>query len=276
MEGSQPARRVLAVLAVLAILAILAMSTPEPVWGRIDAAHVFCEPKYATSPHVAEFYNAASSLLYVVAGAFGLALSRRRGSDWRIQAGWSALILVGIGSVLFHATMRFAMELCDEIPMLFLVLAFLVGKEDCVGFMSGPAGRRRFRLVALALIAVSSASYIALRVYEIFVYSFGMAVLFEIGLDIACRAKTWQARASFGMAVACIGSGHAVWQLEQNLCAQHPRVWPLHMVWHLLSCLGGVFAIVHNAFLRKEKLSVEKDPRPPGEAEVVKRCNTYM
>jgi hypothetical protein len=34
------------------------------------------------------------------------------------------------------------------------------------------------------------------------------------------------------------------------------------MVWHLLSCLGGVFAIVHNAFLRKEKLSVEKDPRP--------------
>jgi dihydroceramidase len=239
------------------------MAASEPVWGRIDAAHVFCEPKYATSPHVAEFYNAASSLVYVVAGGVGLALARRWALDWRIQAGWVALVVVGVGSVLFHATMRFAMELCDEIPMLFLVLAFLVGKEDCVGFMSGPAGRRRFRLVALALIAVSVVSYVALFVYEIFVYSFGLAVLFEIGLDLACRPKTWQTRACFGAAVACIGTGYAIWQLEQNLCAQHPRLWPLHMVWHLLSCLGGVFAIVHNVFLRKEKLRSEHSHSPP-------------
>jgi len=225
------------------------------MWGRIDAAHVFCEPKYTTSPHVAEFYNAVSSLVYVAAGVAGLVLSRRWASDWRIQAGWAALIVVGIGSVLFHATMRFAMELCDEIPMLFLVLAFLVGKEDCIGFMSGRAGRRRFRLAALVLIGLSTASYVALFVYEIFVYSFGLAVLFEIGLDLACRPKTWQTRACFAIAVACIAAGHAVWQLEQRLCAQHPRIWPLHMVWHLLSCFGGVFAIVHNVFLRREKRS---------------------
>ena len=231
------------------------MSASEPMWGRIDAAHVFCEPKYATSPHVAEFYNAASSLVYVLAGAVGLALARRWAADWRIQAGWAALIVVGIGSVLFHATMRFAMELCDEIPMLFLVLAFLVGKEDCLGFMSGPAGRRRFRLAALALIGLSTAAYVALFVYEIFVYSFGLAVLFEIGLDLACRPKTWPTRACFAIAVACIAVGHAVWQLEQRLCAQHPRLWPLHVVWHLLSCVGGVFAIVHNVFLRREKRS---------------------
>ena len=174
-----------------------------------------------------------------------------------------ALLVVGVGSVLFHATMRFAMELCDEIPMLFLVLAFLVGKEDCVGFMCGPAGRRRFRLSALTLIVLSTASYVALFVYEIFVYSFGLAVLFEIALDLACRPKAWQTRACFAIAVACIAAGHAVWQAEQRLCARHPRVWPLHTVWHLLSCLGGVFAIVHNVFLRREKLGGEKGPPPP-------------
>lgn len=43
----------------------------------------------------------------------------------------------------------------------------------------------------------------------------------------------------------------------------NPRLWPLHMVWHLLSCLGGVFAIVHNAFLRKEKLRSPHSHSPP-------------
>jgi hypothetical protein len=62
----------------------------------------------------------------------------------------------------------------------------------------------------------------------------------------------------------CIAAGHAVWQAEQRLCARHPHVWPLHVVWHLLSCLGGVFAIVHNVFLRREKLGGEKQRHEGG------------
>ena len=228
----------------------------EPMWGRIDAAHVFCEPKYATSPYFAEFYNALSSLVYVVAGGVGLIFSRQWVYDWRIQAAWIMLIVVGIGSVLFHSTMRFAMELCDEIPMLLLILAFLIGKEDCVWFMSGTVGRYRFRIVAMSLIALSIVLYLIFGVYEIFVYSFGLAVLFEIGIDLACRPKTWQTRASFGIAVACIGTGYIVWQLEQRLCEKHPNFWPLHIIWHMLSCFGAVFAIVHNVFLRREKLEI--------------------
>ena len=141
--------------------------------------------------------------------------------------------------------MRFAMELCDEIPMLLLVLAFLVGKEDCIGFMSDPQAS-----VASASCAgpdrVSVVSYIALFVYEIFVYSFGLAVLFEIGLGLSCRPKTWQTRACSLRAV--VG---AVWQLEQNLCTRNPHMWPLHVV-----CTVSVRRLRHraNVFLRKEKL----------------------
>ena len=103
------------------------MSNAGLYWGAIDAQHTFCEPKYATSLYVAEYYNSLSSLVYVLAGIAGLVLCRRE--DWRINIGWLTLTLVGCGSVLFHATMRFTMELCDEVPMLFLVLAFLIGKE---------------------------------------------------------------------------------------------------------------------------------------------------
>ena len=228
----------------------------EPVWGKIDAAHVFCEPKYATSSYFAEFYNSLSSIVYVVAGGVGLVLSRQWKSDWRIQVAWVMLFVVGIGSIMFHATMRFSMELCDEIPMLFLILAFLSGKEDCIWFMSGPVGRQRFRLVAISLIVLSIVSYVAFGIYEIFVYSFGLAVLFEIGIDLACRPKTWQTRVSFIIAVTCIGLGYVAWNLEQHLCTKQPDFWPLHIIWHVLSCFGAVFAIVHNVFLRREKIEI--------------------
>ena len=41
-------------------------------WGKATAVHQFCEPKYATSPYVAEFYNSISSFLYVFAACYAL------------------------------------------------------------------------------------------------------------------------------------------------------------------------------------------------------------
>ena len=65
----------------------LNMSASKPMWGKIDAAHIFCEPKYATSPYFAEFYNAISSFVYVIAGGVGLALSCRYASDPEARSG---------------------------------------------------------------------------------------------------------------------------------------------------------------------------------------------
>jgi dihydroceramidase len=203
--------------------------------------------------------------------------------------GWATLAVVGLGSVAFHATMRFTMELCDEIPMLLLVLAFLVGKEDCIGGMSGltgacrtaqtstpqpktptaarvhvsrAAGRRRFRLTASALVAASAAVYVYFKVYEIFIVSFTLGVLVEIGIDLACKPKTWQTKACFWLAVLGIGSGKLIWEAEQRLGESVQGAWVLHVVWHFLSCIGGFFAIMHNFYLRQEKLGAGQKKRP--------------
>lgn len=222
---------------------------PPPFWGAIDAAHTFCEPKYATSTVVAEFFNALSSFVYMAAGAAMLC----RGCHWKVGAGYAMLIVVGVGSVLFHATMRFTMELCDEVPMLLLIIAFLLGKEDCLDCLSGPAGRRRFRVGSALAVALSTAAYIHFKVYQIFVISFTLMVLFLIATHFfpsARRRWTPALQTCFARAVGGIGAGKLVWEAEQRLCAAHPGVWPLHIAWHVLSCIGGVYATKYNEELR--------------------------
>jgi hypothetical protein len=126
----------------------------------------------------------------VLSGLAGIAWCRHTGQDWRIDAGFVALVIVGLGSVAFHGTMRFYAELFDEVPMLFLILAFLIGKEDCMESMSGAAGRRRFRLLSLSLVALASAVYIALKVYQIFVLAFTFAVVFLVATDVRAPASS--------------------------------------------------------------------------------------
>ena len=227
--------------------------------GEPNSLHTFCEPKQATVRGVQEFYNTLSCLVYVVVGGGGLAVARSTNSNWRICMGWCALLVVGLSSGFFHATLRYSAELFDEVTMLVLVFSFLLGKEDTVSWLSGPRRRLRFRVAVATLLLSATLLYVTVFVYEIFCYTFLVAVVVEIAIDLAARPRTWQTRVCFFAAVAAIGLGYVVWQLEQNLCAIHPHVWPLHVVWHFLSCVGGSFAILHNVFLRREKIAERRD-----------------
>ncbi|RHZ64540.1 hypothetical protein Glove_323g13 [Diversispora epigaea] len=57
----------------------------------------------------------------VCAGLFGVFM-HARGFDSRFLICFSTIIIVGIGSILFHGTLLFSLQLLDEVPMLFCVL----------------------------------------------------------------------------------------------------------------------------------------------------------
>ena len=77
----------------------------------------WCEANYAVSPHVAEFYNTASSACYVVAGLSCLRRARahaplRRDGHFTLAA--IAIILTGVFSAWFHATLTWRSQKADE------------------------------------------------------------------------------------------------------------------------------------------------------------------
>ena len=92
---------------------------PVGLLGRSYREHRLVRAELRVTPWVAEFWNTLSSLAMVVAGLVGLSLRRHCARKFRFAFG--LLALVGLGSVAFHGTLRFELQMLDELPMLYLV-----------------------------------------------------------------------------------------------------------------------------------------------------------
>jgi dihydroceramidase len=93
-------------------------STPG-LWGNPTATVDWCETNYAHLHSVCELFNSVSSLAMVLAGVVGIALHRRV-LERRFLFAFGLLAVVGLGSVAFHATLLFQLQMLDELPMLYL------------------------------------------------------------------------------------------------------------------------------------------------------------
>ena len=72
------------------------------------------------------FFNTFSSLAIVAAGAVGFALNRANPlQEARFDIAYLAVMVVGIGSMAFHATMLRPMQMLDEVPMLYSAQAMV-------------------------------------------------------------------------------------------------------------------------------------------------------
>lgn len=80
---------------------------------------VRCERNYSTSPYLAEFWNALSSLPIFVFAVFGYMAGKRYAmAEARFSLTFAIIALVGLGSFMFHATLRRYAQCMDELPML--------------------------------------------------------------------------------------------------------------------------------------------------------------
>ena len=90
-------------------------------WGVPTATVDWCETNYAHLSFVCEFFNSVSSLAMVGAGVVGLVLHRHV-LERRLLAAFALVSAVGLGSIAFHMTLRFELQMLDELPMLYLAL----------------------------------------------------------------------------------------------------------------------------------------------------------
>lgn len=109
-----------------------------PVTSTID----WCEDNYTHHYYIAEFWNTISNLAYILFGIYGLRSVRSVRSvggrssvlsvETRFKVAFASLILVGFGSALFHGTLKWFGQMCDEISMFIAssVVLYIVLEHD--------------------------------------------------------------------------------------------------------------------------------------------------
>ena len=163
------------------------------------------------------------------------------------------LAAVGLGSVAFHGTLRFELQMLDELPMLYLVIVMVY-----ILLERGP--NRRFgrwlpwalAAYAVVLTLLCSGSRGRLQFY-VFQVSFGSLEVWSlVRVSLLWRASHDPAqRRLFRLGVAAYGLGVLVWFSDIRFCYELGEWLPrhgvpnpqLHAWWHVLvSC--GFYALL--------------------------------
>ncbi|KID64794.1 alkaline ceramidase family protein, partial [Metarhizium hybridum] len=226
-------------------------------WSPPTSRANFCEEDYALTLYVAEFINSLTNLAYV-----HLALRYMYGPGSagllapKIDFMSASLFVLGIGSFLFHASLRQTLEFADEFSMLGLTWAMLQAT------LTTGQSRTKSRLVSTGL-AVCFASF------AIF-YLQSPKIIYQVIAFVACvfvlilraqyllywlqpalpeaKRRDWNKR-TWKAVFLCV-LGYFLWNIDLEYCAALrsirqqlglPWAWlfELHGWWHVLTAIGA-------------------------------------
>ncbi len=230
------------------------------MWSRfgVGASVDWCEPNFAVTLWVVEWWNTLSSLLILLVGAYGLFRVYQEKAEPRFQFCFIVMTIVGAGSAAFHATMLQSAQALDELPMIYgglgLLYCLVNSREE------NPVAERRW-LMGLTLYAgLFTLCYFAMKSYFVlFIVSYA-AIITVIVLGAAKRAfsssGTKRHRRLFVLAAGSFCTGVFVFWIPEHvlLTCDHPlQKFHLHSWWHLLAAIGTYLGIRFAVFDRQTR-----------------------
>ncbi|KAE8423340.1 ceramidase [Aspergillus pseudocaelatus] len=99
---------------------MFAETSPSAFWGARTAKSNFCEEDYVVTRYIAEFINSLTNIVYILYAIYGLRKLRQKSSCdiFRAIPYWG-LMAVGICSAAFHISLKYHIQMLDDLSMLF-------------------------------------------------------------------------------------------------------------------------------------------------------------
>ncbi|KAI8886995.1 alkaline phytoceramidase family protein [Backusella circina FSU 941] len=206
-------------------------------WGAVTSSVDWCEENYTHSYYIAEFWNTISSLAMVALGFLGVAL-HHKSLGWKLSPSYLMIVVVGIGSVLFHATLQFEHQMWDEVPMVWTACYLFWVLLDEFGYVGNVYTIAIALYCAFATFVTSSNS--GTTQFIMFQVSFGLVMWSDLYFvwKLYKNVSSNQIRELFHTGTKFLVLAIGVWLFDSNLCSvfeyiPNPQ---LHAWWHVWMC----------------------------------------
>ncbi|KAL7820514.1 ceramidase [Trichoderma aethiopicum] len=259
-----------------------AISYPYPTanpghgfWGEQTSTLNFCEEDYALSSYCAELCNTVTNGIFMWLGIRGVVncLQQKHPSIFLIS--YLGYMVVGLGSILFHTTLKYPMQLVDELSMIYTTCLMVHASFAYL------RSRTFSAILGIALLSLAGSITVYYHVtkdpvFHQVAYGFLTATVvfrsmwvMEAQLRPVLTARdpeeaarvlnTMWAMIATGLSVFL--GGFLIWNLDNVFCSQVRQLrhavglpWAVllegHAWWHLMTGLGAYYYITWGTWLR--------------------------
>ena len=253
------------------------MSFSPGYWEPHSSSVEFCEPNYVHTSYVAEIHNAWSSLAVVILPLVGLYACNLT-HEWRNVVMYLVLAGVGCGSVLLHSTLHWVFQSADEVPMLWMVTAYLFALMNVTSAKDESTFGSAILCVG-ALVVQTYVYYTFQHLYWVFLVTYlsGAATVLawccflthSVKGTTEFAVRYWLLTRGF---MSYVLLGGVLWIYEMHNCDSlepHFLAWggmSFHILWHFGAAYGSYFVILLVVTCRAQALGmvVELDSLVPG------------
>ena len=210
------------------------------------------EPNYAITIYVAEFFNTISSLPMILLGLLGIYYTTyiaQFKNEKRYTLCFIALVIVGIGSVTFHATLRWHFQLLDELPMMTANYIFLYTILETSKKEGSPTNWTNIIILSLVTL-MSIIGYVIFKLWFLFIgsYTFGIIMQWISLFPYLIDTKNYSIKAFITLLITYYG-GLVLWILDLHQC-ELVKPYHFHSLWHIGAGYGTYIYLLMLVSLR--------------------------
>jgi len=234
-------------------------------WGDTTSTLDWCESNYEVNWYIAEFWNTITNLSMILPPLWGIKRELQRGLEIRFVIGFIALLSVGVGSTMFHMTLKYSMQLLDEIPMVWSSCVFIYLQH----MVDSKKGETSWKMVGMLLAYAVSFTVIYLTWSYPIIHEtmYGILVVYMIYQAVGILRTQYNSSSFklFIIATLMYGTGFLLWNLENEFCGIVRSVrsglpsplaplTQLHGWWHLLAGYATYMNVQFCMYHRLENL----------------------
>jgi len=223
------------------------LQEPNGYWQPKTSTLDWCENNYEVSYYIAEFWNTLTNLAMIIPALKGIYEVRRQNFEPWFAKLYFLLLVTGIGSWMFHMTLRYTSQLMDELPMVW-------GSAYMVYCLNRVRVQPHEKTTEMGVLMIAYTIFVTVMylvnkdpTFHEIAYGFLVFVMLGYDLRLNTQQKSKVGLRIFSAGLTMYGVGFALWNVDNHFCdnLKHIRssvpydflapLTQLHGWWHILA-----------------------------------------